>query len=208
MIDIVSDILGAIGGSASFITSFIQAQGYAALIFLMTLEGIGFPVPSEIVIPAAGFFAAKGVLDIWLAFLVILVGNTIGMVIDYAIGYYLEKGVVYKHLKLFHVKQESLDAFDGWFKRNGSFAVFVSRMLPEVRALMSFPAGFAKMDLKKFLFWSVLGSAIWDGLLLLFGYYVISTSNFILLSVGIAAFMIILYLIMRMAMKRIKGKGK
>jgi membrane protein DedA with SNARE-associated domain len=206
--DIISDIIGAISGSASLITSFIQTQGYAALLFLMTLEGIGFPVPSEVVIPAAGFFAAKGILNVWFVFIVILIGNTIGMVIDYAIGYYLEKELVYNHLKLFHVRQESLDAFDGWFKRNGSFAVFVSRMLPEVRALMSFPAGFAKMDLKKFLFWSILGSAIWDALLLLFGYYVISTSNFLLLSVGIASFLIILYLMMRMAMKRIKSQGK
>ena len=207
MTDIISDIIGAMGGTSVIISSFIQSYGYAALVILMTLEGIGLPVASEVVIPAAGYFAAKGVLNLAIAFIAILAGNTIGMAIDYAVGYYVGKDVVYKHLKLFHIRQESLDAFDRWFERNGSFSVFVSRMLPEVRALMSFPAGFARMDLKKFFFWSILGSAIWDGALILFGYYVISTTSFVLLSVGVAAFFIIIYLVFKTAMGRIKRPG-
>jgi membrane protein DedA with SNARE-associated domain len=205
--DIISDIAGAIGGSAGVINSLIQSQGYLALVLLMTLEGIGLPVASEIVIPAAGFLAAKGLLNIWIAFIAILVGNTIGMAIDYTIGYYLEKGVVYKHLELFHVKRESIDAFDNWFSRNGPFAVFISRMIPEIRAIMSFPAGFAKMDLKKFFFWSILGSAIWDGALLLFGYFgytLAVTNNLTVLFAAIGIFVIVLYAVYRIAIARIK----
>ncbi len=203
----ISDTLGAIAGSSAVITTFIQGYGYIALLILMSLEGTGLPVPSEVVIPAAGYFAAKGALNLWLAFIVVLIGNTIGMAIDYTIGYYLGKKVVYKHLKLFHVSQESLDAFDAWFNRNGAFAVFVSRMLPEIRALMSFPAGFARMGLKKFFFWSILGSAIWDGVLILFGYYLISTSNFTILAVSIALFIIILYALVKYAIGRIKKQA-
>ncbi len=77
-------------------------------------------------------------------------------------------------------------------------------MLPEIRALMSYPAGFAQMRFKKFLFWSVLGSAIWDLALMLFGYYLISTQNFTILSVSVAAFLIVMYLLVKVAVGRIK----
>jgi membrane protein DedA with SNARE-associated domain len=205
---IVAIISRIFGGSVSSISSFIHLHSYAALITLMTLEGASLPLPSEVIIPVAGFLAARGVLNLQLAFLAILVGNTIGMAIDYSIGYYIGKKVVYKHAKFFHIKRRTIDSFDIWFRRNGAFAVFVSRFIPEVRGLMSFPAGFAKMPLGQFFGWSIAGAAIWDFVLLLFGYYFLSGTSAAVLLLAIAIFIIILYLIYRLSMGHIKKHAK
>ena len=197
-------VSGIFGITSTLISSLIQHYGYLALVILMTLEGASLPLPSEVVIPAAGYFSANGMLNVYIAYTAVLLGNTLGMAIDYAIGYYFGKEVVYKHLRVFHVKQSSLDAFDAWFGRNGSFAVFVSRLLPEVRGLMSLPAGFARMPLKKFFFWSILGSAIWDVVLFAFGYYLISTNNVILIISSVGVFIIALYLLYRFVVVKVK----
>ncbi len=199
-----ASITSIFNGSYQVIYNLIQSYGYGAIVALMTIEGTSLPVPSEVVIPLAGFFAEKGALNIFLAFFAVLIGNTLGMAIDYAIGYYLGKDVIYKHLEFFHVKKESLDNFDKWFNRNGSFAVFISRMIPEVRSIMSIPAGFAKMPLKKFFFWSILGSAIWDAVLMAFGYYALSTSNIAITFAAIGLFVVALYIIFRYAMKKMR----
>lgn len=204
MTDIISDTVAAIGGSAAIITSFIQSYGYIAIIILMTLEGTSLPVPSEVIAPTAGYLAAQGILNPYLAFLAVLIGNTFGMIIAYAIGYLVGKKVVYKHLRFFHIKQETLDSFDAWFARNGTFAVFITRMIPEIRGLISFPAGFAKMSFPKFLFWSVLGSAIWDAVLVAFGYYLHAASNIVWIMGAIALFIIVLYLIYTRFMKSMR----
>ena len=111
MTDIISDLIEIITGSTNLITTLIQSNGYLALVILMTLEGASLPIPSEIVIPAAGYFAAKGMLNLYIVFAAVLLGNTFGMAIDYAIGYYIGKDVVYKHLNFFHVSQKRLDSF-------------------------------------------------------------------------------------------------
>jgi membrane protein DedA with SNARE-associated domain len=199
-----------IGGSQQYIMGFISSNGYAALVFLMILESASLPIPSEIVIPTAGYLSAQGVFNPFIAFIAILIGSLIGIAIDYGIGYYAGKDVVYKHLKLFRVKKESIDAFDSWFTRNGAFAVFVSRLIPEVRGLMSIPAGFARMPLKKFYAYSTLGIVIWNTVLMAFGYYLdkYAAKNAELLLVSIAGFAIVLYVIYWYASKRMKSPGK
>ncbi len=204
MTDIISSILAIIEGSSGAIMLFVKAYGYLALFILMTLGSASLPIASEVVIPLAGVFSAQGILNIYLVFIVIFIANVLGLAIDYAIGYYLGKDVIYRHLSFFRIKKSSLDAFDEWFARNGAFAVFISRFIPEVRALMSFPAGFAKMPLKKFFFWSILGCLIWEIVLLLFGYYLLSVRSISFVLGAIAVFVIILYLIYVYAMRRIR----
>jgi membrane protein DedA with SNARE-associated domain len=195
---VVAALASILSSSSTTILGLISSYGYISIILLMTLEGTSLPIPSEVVAPVTGYLAAQGLINPYLGFLALLIGNTFGMMIAYAIGYFIEKKLVYKHLKFFHIKQHSLDAFDSWFARNGAFAVFISRMIPEVRGIMSFPAGFAKMPLPKFLFWSVLGSAIWDGVLMAFGYYLHSTSSIVWIMAAISIFIIALYVIYAM----------
>ena len=179
--------------SVAGITAFISKYAYAAILFLMTLESASLPVPSEVVLPLIGYLAFKGTLNVYLGFAAAVIGSMAGIAIDYYIAYYLGKDVVYKHLKLFHIKEESVRAFEEWFAKNGAFAVFVARLLPVVRGLISLPAGFAQMPQKKFFLYSLLGTLIWDTALILFGYYALSTQNVYLLFGSIAVFAVVLY---------------
>lgn len=190
---------GAIG-------ALISHYSYYAIFILLVLEAASFPVPSEVVLPAVGYFSARGMIDPFLGFVAVILGGVVGMGIDYAIAYFLGKEVVYKHLHLFHIKKKSLLAFDEWFVENGAFAVFVSRLLPIVRGLINFPAGFAEMPIKKFYFYSIAGTVIWDVLLMGFGYYALSVSNFYVVAVALVAFMVVLYLVYEYAMRRIRRK--
>ncbi len=199
---------GIAGGAYAWILSLIHTYGYLGIVVLMILEGASLPIPSEVIAPAAGFLSARGVFSFPVAFIAVLLGNTVGIAIDYTIGYYIGKKVVYNNLHRFRIKKSTLKAFDAWFNRNGAFAVFISRLIPEVRGLMSFPAGFAKMPLKKFFFWSILGSAIWDIVLMLFGYYVVSTSSVAIEVGALAIFIVILYFIYKTFMSSVRGKRR
>ncbi len=188
--------------STAYINSLLSTYGYLGLFGMMALEGASLPIPSEVIVPIAGYLAAKGVFNFYIAALAILAGNMIGVVIDYVIGYFIGKDVVYKHLHLFHIHKEQIDAFDSWFNRNGGFAVFVSRMIPVLRGLISFPAGFARMPFKKFFLYSLVGSAIWDIVLMLFGYYLLSSNNLYIAMSAVALLALILYMIYRIAVNK------
>ncbi|MDE1857398.1 MAG: DedA family protein [Candidatus Micrarchaeota archaeon] len=203
LFSITQSILGLFGSASGGIMTFISSHGYLAVFVLMLLEGSSVPVPSEIVLPAAGLLASQGVINLYLAILVGLLGNTIGLVIDYYIGYFIGKEIVYKHLEWFHMKRSRLDAFDRWFAANGAAAVFFTRMIPLIRTLISFPAGFAKMPKLKFFGYSIAGSLVWDSVLVLFGYYLFSYVHSVPLILGaIGAFAIVLYAIYHLFIKR------
>lgn len=186
------------------VQSIVSAYGYLGIFILMTLESASLPIPSEVVLPVVGHLISTGTLNGYLATAVVLVASITGMAIDYTIAYYVGKRVVYKHLQSFRIKKGSLDAFDSWFNRNGRFAVFIGRMVPEVRGLVSFPAGFAQMPLKDFFLFSFLGAAIWDIALIAFGYYALSTSSLVITTTAIALFVIVLYIIYRVALSKIR----
>ena len=201
---ILTFIVSLIHGSYNVISGFIKSYGYAAIFVLMGLESSSLPVPSEVVLPLVGYFAAKGILNFYLALAVAVLGSIVGSLIDYAIGYYIGKDIVYKHLKFFHIKKESLDSFDAWFEKNGVAAIFLTRLVPVVRTFINFPAGFAKMSLKEFLAYSILGMLIWDIVLMVFGFYLLSVNNAVVVLGSIGVFAIALYVVYRFAMKRMK----
>ncbi len=200
--------VATVSGAASSIVSFIAAHTYLGVFVLMVLESASLPIPSEVVLPAIGYLSATGAMSIYLAFAAAVIGSMIGIAIDYYVAYFIGKDVVYKHLERFHIKRSTLDAFDKWFARNGSFAVFISRLIPVVRGLISFPAGFAQMDQKKFYFYSFLGTIVWDSALMLFGYYALDTSSLPLILASIAVFGMIMYAIYIYALRRIRAAPK
>ncbi len=201
IISIASSIMGS---SYSTIALLVKHYGYAAIFTLMLLEGSSLPVPSEVVLPLTGLLARSGLLNAYWGVIVALLGSIGGLAIDYYIGYFIGKDIVYKHLQKFHIRKESLDAFDRWFERNGLAAVFLSRLIPVLRTFMSFPAGFARMDQKKFFAYSIAGSLIWDSLLVGYGYYALPVSNAVLLITSIGMFALLLYFIYYIAKKRMK----
>jgi membrane protein DedA with SNARE-associated domain len=198
---------GLIGSISGAVTSFMYTYGYLALFVLMLLESATLPVPSELVLPLAGILAAGGTLNFYAALLVAIVGSMVGTCIDYAIGYYLGKEVVYKHLHIFHIKKTTMDRFDKWFARNGKAAVLITRLIPVLRTVINFPAGFARMDLREFLLYSLIGIVIWDIALMLYGYLLrslIASNSIGLILGGIGAFALILYVVYKVAASRMK----
>ncbi|MDE1851804.1 MAG: DedA family protein [Candidatus Micrarchaeota archaeon] len=193
-----------LSGAAGAINSIISQYGYVGIFVLMTLESASFPIPSEVVLPAVGHFVYTGQLNPYLAAADVLLASLTGYLIDYTIAYYIGKEVVYKHLGLFSIKRESIEAFDRWFLRNGPFAVFVSRLLPGVRGLINFPAGFAEMPLGKFIAYSMIGAFIWEIALMAFGYYALSTGSLTISIVAIALFLIALYVVYSLAARHIR----
>ncbi len=205
---ITAAITSIFTSSYSAISALVTKYGYAAIFGLMLMEGSSLPVPSEVVMPLAGLFAHNELLRFYPALLAGLFGSIGGLIIDYYIGYFLGKDVVYKHMHLFHISKESLDRFDEWFARNGNFAVFVSRLIPVARTFMSFPAGFARMNAKRFFTYSIVGTFIWDAVLMAYGYYLLSAKSAIVVLVGIAAFVVIIYLIYYLFKKHTKSQSQ
>lgn len=189
----------------STLSSFISSYGYFAILILMILESASMPIPSELLLPATGYFAAKGVLNIYIALVVVYASSFIGMAINYYIAYLLGKDLVYKHLHWFRIKKEDVEAFERWFDKNGPFTVFISRLLPIVRGFINFPAGFALMNQKKFYTYSMAGTIIWDTALVMFGYYGLAANSITNVLIAIGVFGVALYTIYRIAIKNIKG---
>lgn len=197
---LLQGLLSLLFGSASAI---ISRYGYLAVFLLMVLESASLPIPSEAVLPLVGYLGATGQMNIAYGFIAAMAGGVVGMTIDYYIAYFLGKDVVYKHLHLFHIKRASIEAFDSWFEKNGRFTVFVSRLIPLVRGLINFPAGFAEMRLRSFYTYSIAGMLIWAAVLVAFGYYALSTSSLSLLVTALALFLIVLYAVYRLVAGRI-----
>ncbi|MGC9099260.1 MAG: DedA family protein [Candidatus Micrarchaeia archaeon] len=197
-------LLNLLNLSYSTLSYIITKYGYLSIFVLMTLEASSFPIPSEVVLPLAGLFSAKGMLNIYIVIPLVFLSSFIGMAVNYYIAYLLGKDVVYRHLHWFRIKKSDVEAFEKWFDRNGPFVVFISRLLPVVRGLINFPAGFALMDQKKFYAYSMLGSIIWDTALTLFGFYALSASNDYIVLIAIGIFGIILYAIYKFAIMRIR----
>jgi len=200
-------MLLALAGFYVFIKYFITTYGYAAVFSLMILESASLPVPSEIVLPLAGLLSAKGYMTFPLALMVGVAGSIVGCMIDYSIGYYIGKERLYKYLMFFKIKKDMLDSFDIWFANHGRAAVFFTRLVPVIRTIVNFPAGFEKMDLKRFLGYSVVGIIIWDFVLMVFGYYLLSGSAEIVL-LSIAGFILFLYLLYNYSAKKMNLKRK
>lgn len=196
----------AVNSTYTMLYNFISNYGYISLFVLMLLESSSLPIPSEIVVPIAGILSrAGGPLFFPVALLALTLGSIVGMLIDYYIGYIFGKDIVYKHLKALHLKKSELDKFDNLFDNNAVLTIFITRLIPVIRTVVSFPAGFAKMDIKVFLLYSILGTVLWNILLMLFGYMVVST-NINLMILIIIAFFMLLYIIYKITKKKLFSK--
>ncbi len=151
--------------SAAF-TGLISSTGYFGVFVLMVLESMVAPVPSELVMPFAGFLVADGKMDLFIVILVSSVASLTGSLISYFIAYYGEKGMIHRFGKLFFLDRKELDWTEKWFKKHGDATVFVSRFVPVIRHLISLPAGLAKMKLGRFIVSTITGATLWNTFLL------------------------------------------
>ena len=141
----------------------------------MTLESALIPIPSEITMPFAGFLAFEGHLNLILVILVGAVGNLVGSLLAYGLGFYLEETIIVKLIKRYGkiilVTIEDYETSIKWLKRYGDFVTFFSRLLPAVRTFISLPAGLSEMNIWKFSAYTFLGSLIWSAVLAYIGFY-------------------------------------
>ena len=150
--------------------------GYQGIVFLMALESSVIPVPSELVIPPAGILAARGEMNLLWVIIFGVAGSLIGAIASYWISWILGRAVIYlladhQLARILHITPEKVERAEKFFRRYGSISVFVGRLLPVVRHLISIPAGFSRMNFGKFVLYTFLGSAIWVSVLAIGGYY-------------------------------------
>jgi membrane protein DedA with SNARE-associated domain len=153
-----------------FITQLISSWGYAGIYITMTLESTLIPIPSEVVIPFAGFLAYMGEMNIWLIVLVSSFANLTGSIIAYEVGKYLGRGFIERYGKYVLLNMGHLQLVERWFDKYGSLTILFSRMLPLVRTINALPAGIGKMNFPKFCIYTFIGSIPWNLALVLVGY--------------------------------------
>lgn len=140
----------------------------------MTLESALIPIPSEITMPFSGFLASRGILSLWPVILVGTLANLAGSYIAYYIGYFLEETVllslIKKYGKFILVTEHDYQRAHKWFIKYGDKIIFISRLLPGIRTVISLPAGMFEMEIKKFTIYTTVGCFIWSTFLTYIGY--------------------------------------
>ena len=150
---------------ATWIISVISTMGYGGILLLMVIESACIPLPSEIIMPFAGFLVFKGELTLWLVALAGAVGCVIGSIPAYYVGMYGGRPLAEKYGKFILLSKNDLDMADRLFAKYGEIIIFIARLLPAVRTFIAFPAGVARMNMPKFIMYTFIGSLIWCWLL-------------------------------------------
>lgn len=151
-------------------THVIHSGGYFGAAFLMALESMIAPIPSEAVMPPIGILVKRGDFTAPLAIFATSVGSIIGSLISYYLGYYGGRPLVLRVGKYLCLDREHLEWTEKWFARFGTPTIFVGRFIPVVRHLISIPAGVGKMPLLPFALYTLIGATIWNSILLYVGY--------------------------------------
>lgn len=166
------------------ITNWVTGGGIPAIFVLMALNGCGIPIPSEVIMPVAGYFAATGHLNVAAAVIAGAVGNTLGGLLAYSLARRYGRPLLLGPGRRIGISPSHLDLAEGWFARFGYPAVFFGRFLPVVTSYVSFPAGLAKINPVAFAVLSLAGSLVWCSALTAVGYGV--GANYTRVSGGIS----------------------
>jgi membrane protein DedA with SNARE-associated domain len=154
-----------------FLNGLYGAVGYVGVMLAMTIESAMIPLPSELILPYAGFLVSDpsqieplthGSWNYWIVVIVATVGNTIGSLIGYAIGAWGGRPFLERYGRYLLIRPHEIELAERFFDRYGAATAFFSRLLPIVRTFISFPAGVARMPLGKFIFYSTAGALPWS----------------------------------------------
>jgi len=146
--------------------------GYPGIVILMAIESSFLPLPSELVMPPAGYLAAKGELSLVLAIACGVLGSITGALANYGLAHWLGRAVVRRIGKYVWISEKSLERSERYFAEHGEISTFMGRMLPVIRHLISIPAGIARMDLVKFVTFTGLGALVWCTVLTWIGWFI------------------------------------
>jgi membrane protein DedA with SNARE-associated domain len=146
---------------SGIIVATISLMGYGGVVLLMAIESACIPLPSEIIMPFSGYLVSTGQMNLWLVGVAGAVGCVLGSMVAYWAGMYGGRPFVEKYGRYVLVSRHDLDMADRWFANHGEIIIFVSRLLPAIRTFIAFPAGVARMNLKRFIFYTFAGSLPW-----------------------------------------------
>ncbi len=152
------------------IIDLIETTGYLGIFLAMLVEGIFTPIPSELIMPFAGYVAYTGELNFFLVILVGSMGAVIGSSVAYMLALWLGRPIVDRFGIFFGLDEGKMASAERWFKRWGVWGIFIGHSLPGIRSVISFPAGLSKMDRKKFVMFTFSGALVWNTVLVTAGY--------------------------------------
>ncbi len=161
-----------------FLNNLYGAVGYIGVLIAMTIESAMVPLPSELILPYAGFLVSDPTQiepitgqpwSYWVVVVVATIGNTLGSLIAYAIGAWGGRPFLERYGRYILIRPHEIELADHFFARWGGPTVFIGRLIPIVRTFISFPAGVARMPLGKFILFSTLGALLWSMLLVYSG---------------------------------------
>ena len=146
---------------AGFIIAAISTLGYGGIVLLMAIESACIPLPSEIIMPFAGYLVYRGELTLWLVAAAGAFGCVLGSLLAYWAGARGGRPLAEKYGRYILVSPHDLQTADRWFQRRGDIIILIGRLLPLVRTFIAFPAGIARMPIFKFILYTFIGSYIW-----------------------------------------------
>ena len=158
----------------------IGSMGYPGIFLLMAMESSIIPIPSELVMPPAGYLAQQGQMNMWAAILCGTAGSLIGAYANYFAAHFLGRPLVLKYGKYVFITEEKFAKVETFFLKHGEISTFIGRLLPVVRHLISLPAGLAGMNHLKFSLYTLLGAGIWVTVLTCLGYFIGSNQELIM----------------------------
>ena len=157
---------------AHWVQSIVRDVGYPGVFLLIMLESTLVPIPSELVMPFAGFMASQGEFSLPVILVINSVAAVLGSGLCYGIGVVGGKPFLVNYGKYFLVRQHDIERTEAFFAKHGKKTILIARFLPVIRHVISVPAGIARMPLPAFFLQTFLGATIWGGALILLGYYV------------------------------------
>jgi len=150
----------------------IGAMGYPGIFLLMAMESSVIPVPSELVMPPAGYLAYQGKMSMTVAILCGTLGSLVGAYANYFASHYLGRPLIIKYGKYVLIPPDKFEKVERFFLQHGEISTFIGRLLPVVRHLISIPAGLSGMNHVRFSLYTILGAGIWCSILTVIGYVI------------------------------------
>ncbi|MDE1858323.1 MAG: DedA family protein [Thaumarchaeota archaeon] len=156
--------------SSAFLNGFMTQWGYLSLFALMALESASLPVPSEVVLPLAGYFVYVGTMNFWAVVAVSTAASITGALVDYYLAVWLGRPFVVGLLRLFRLHRGALDRAEAWFEMSGQWTVFAARFVPGLRTIISLPAGLFRLNIWRFVVMTLAGCFAWSVVLVYAGF--------------------------------------